>query len=353
MSFGSIGARHLRVVRALLPEADVAVLRRPEAAGDGPPEGADRVFGALEDAVAYAPEAAILANPAHLRPPVALALLRAGAHLLLEKPLAITRAAAAELLAEAATRERRVQVGYQLRFHPLLTAARRALRSGEIGAPLLARFEVGQYLPDWRRGADYRAGVSAQAALGGGALLELSHEIDLALWMLGPPRTATASIGRVGALEIDVEDYATILMERPGLSVCAHLDFLQRAPRRRVLLIGSEATIEADLIAQTGAVRGPDNVARALSGRTDSPDETYLRQFDAFCARAEPSYEPRYADAPAPCTLAEADAVMAVVDAAREAARVGRRQDLDLEEPQDLDLEEPQNLDLEEPKDAP
>ena len=45
--------------------------------------------------------------------------------------------------------------------------------------------EVGQYLPDWRPGTDYKSGVSAQKDLGGGALLELSHELDYLQWFFG------------------------------------------------------------------------------------------------------------------------------------------------------------------------
>lgn len=328
VSLGSIGARHLRVTRTLLPDAEIAVLRRAEAATGAPPEGADRLLGAVDEAVALEPDAAIIAGPANLRPDMAMTLLRAGAHLLLEKPLALDRAAAAALLAEAAASDRVLQVGYQLRFLPVLAEARRRLLAGEIGAPRLARLEVGQYLPDWRPDSDYRQGVSAQAALGGGALLELSHEIDLALWMLGPPETVTASVGRIGDLEIDVEDHAAIMLDRPGLSASLHLDFLQRVPRRRAVLIGSEATLEADLITQTGVLRRPTGETPLVSGRTASTDETYLRQLDAFCARALPRRQPRYEDAPAPCGLKEAATVLAVVDAAREAARTGRRQGL-------------------------
>ena len=50
---------------------------------------------------------------------------------------------------------------------------------------LSVRSSVGQYLPEWRKNTDYRKGVSARQDLGGGVLLELSHEIDYIQWIFG------------------------------------------------------------------------------------------------------------------------------------------------------------------------
>ena len=54
-----------------------------------------------------------------------------------------------------------------------------------VGKILSVRCEVGQFLPSWRPNIDYRESVSARKALGGGALLELSHEIDYLMWIFG------------------------------------------------------------------------------------------------------------------------------------------------------------------------
>ena len=74
---------------------------------------------------------------------------------------------------------------YNLRFLPSLQAYRERIQFGVIGKVLSVRCEIGQYLPSWRPGSDYRQAVSASRALGGGALLELSHEIDYLRWIFG------------------------------------------------------------------------------------------------------------------------------------------------------------------------
>ena len=114
-------------------------------------------------------------------------------------------------------------VGYVLRFLPALHAIRQHLTDGLLGQVHTARVEVGQYLPDWRPGSDYRQGVSGQDKLGGGALLELSHEIDYATWLFGWPQSLQCSRARLSPLEIDVEDSAHVLLEYPGKRISLHM----------------------------------------------------------------------------------------------------------------------------------
>ena len=124
---------------------------------------------------------------------------------------------------------------------------RKALHQGHIGRVQSVRAEVGQYLPDWRPGIDCRQTASAQQALGGGALLELSHEIDYVRWLIGEIREVTARIARLSDLEIDVEDCAEIILTfENGTIGGPHLDMIQRAPTRTCRLIGSDGTLVWD-----------------------------------------------------------------------------------------------------------
>lgn len=125
------------------------------------------------------------------------------------------------------------------------------LQAGAIGRVYNLRAEVGQYLPGWRPGTDYRKGVSAQRALGGGALLELSHEIDLVRALIGMPQDVTAITGRVSELEIDVEDVAEIVLRHKrsdgGVLASIHLDLFRRIPRRRLIVDGDAGMMELDI----------------------------------------------------------------------------------------------------------
>jgi predicted dehydrogenase len=334
-SLGSIGKRHLRNARALAPDARIAVLRRPSARSEPKPAEADEVCYDLPAAVAFRPDVSILASPAPSHPSEALALLRAGSHLFIEKPLAATAAALAEFRAAAPVTDRFIMVGYVLRFLPVLHAIRAALAEGRIGRVCTAHVQVGQYLPDWRPGSDYRAGVSAQAALGGGALLELSHEIDYALWLFGKPLSLQCSLAHASGLDLDVEDSAHLILEyaNPDKRVLVQLDFLQRTPYMAVRAVGTEGTLIADLIRETASVLPPggrEGIPLAAEALPNG-NAIYLRQFDFLFAKTLPAYRPVYEGSPGFThwvDVESAAAVLDLVDAARIAHSQGKRQAL-------------------------
>lgn len=251
VGYGSIGARHLKNLRTLFPDAQIALLRRPVSA----PRhimGVDHVFTDMTQAINYAPDAAVIACPAPWHMPTAIRLARAGVHLFIEKPIAMDCSSARALIAECNSRSLVISVGYDLRFDPMLVKFRDLINAGAIGDVYSVRIEVGQYLPDWRPNTDYRQGVSAKAELGGGVLLELSHEFDYLQWIFGVPTRVMSLGGRSGQLDIDVEDIAEIIIEygQTGPWASIHLDMLQQKPYRQCRVVGTLGSIVWDGIAR-------------------------------------------------------------------------------------------------------
>lgn len=246
VSLGSIGRRHLANLRNLCPDAQIGVLRtHTKDRTTGVPVGADCQFFSLDEALAFAPSAAIVAGPASIHLEIALPLAAAGIALFIEKPVAHTTEGLAALVKACDRDEIPLLIGYNLRFLPSLAACKRLLDVGAIGRVRGVRAEVGQYLPDWRPGTLYQEGVSAQCALGGGALLELSHEIDYVYWMFGMPTRVSARGGQYGELNINVEDMVELCLEylEPARLISIHLDFLQRNPARTCKFIGDTGTL--------------------------------------------------------------------------------------------------------------
>lgn len=247
VGYGSIGKRHLRIARETLPNADIRVLRHrpcPEI-----PEFADGCLADLAQVYAFAPQAAVIANPAPFHLDSALALASAACHLLVEKPLADAARGVEPLLQQVRARSLILQVGYNLRFLPSLVHFRDRIHAGTIGRVLSVRAEIGQYLPSWRPDADYRTCVSARQELGGGVLLELSHEIDYLRWIFGEVSWVSAWLGRQSALEIDVEDTAHMIL---GFSVntagrapvaALSLDFVRHDTTRLCTAIGEVGSL--------------------------------------------------------------------------------------------------------------
>ncbi len=323
---GSMGSRHARLIRQSLPDADIRVLMRDP--DRDLPEGANaRVIG-LEDALAFKPELAVIANPATRHLETAIPLARSGAHLLMEKPLSATCTGVGELIDAARDSGVALLIGYNLRYAPSLGELYRLVRQGVIGRCLGVRAEVGQFLPSWRPDADYRQGVSARQALGGGVLLELSHELDYLRWIFGAVRSVQAVVARQSSLEIDVEDTAELLMqfepagESAAVVASVHLDFVRRDITRMCTVVGERGTLRwngivgcVDLYsAESGAW---ETVFTSELGR----DATYIAQWSHFLACVAGSDTPRV-------TGEDGLAVLRIVEAARAAASTGRRVDL-------------------------
>jgi predicted dehydrogenase len=247
---GSIGRRHLTNLRSLVPDAYIGVWRQATPAGTEVPEEVDEVVYDLEAALALKPAIALVTGPAITHVATAKPLAEHGIHLYVEKPLSHSLEGIDDLLAVCRRNSAMLMVGYNYRFNSSLRVAREAVVAGAIGRVMGVRAEVGQYLPEWRPDKDYREGVSARAELGGGVVLELSHEFDYVRWLVGEVAAISARTAKVSDLEIDVEDLAEITLQfRDGAIGNIHLDMVQRSPVRTCRIIGSEGTITWDGIA--------------------------------------------------------------------------------------------------------
>jgi predicted dehydrogenase len=248
---GSIGRRHLRLLQALDPSLELAAWRSGH--GSDCPEKDLLVasFTSLAEALAWQPEAAIVASPAPFHGAQAAELAAAGVALLIEKPLGTGEEPLTAWLPlqSAAKKGLPILVGYVLRHDPALPLLQAWLAAGRIGTLVSAYGRCGSWLPDWRPGSDYRQGVSARRELGGGVLLELSHDLDLLRTLLGSLTVTAADLSRSGLLEIDVEDRALLALQTAtGLPVSLQLDFCTRPPARLLVVQGTEGEIRWDLV---------------------------------------------------------------------------------------------------------
>lgn len=248
---GSIGRRHARVIHQAWPSIELAVIR----SGLGPdcPELAlmSHQFSDFDAAIDWGPNAAVIASPAPFHQYQALVLARQGVPLLIEKPIGIgteSMQAWDELLVLSINVP--ILVGYVLRYDPCAAYVKQRIESQELGRVLEADFYCGSWLPEWRPNSDYRECVSGRQSLGGGALLELSHELDLAVWLLGELELSFASLQQSGLLEVDVEDQVLLVGRSDACSlVTIRLNFCSQPSRRTVVIRCERGEISWDLLA--------------------------------------------------------------------------------------------------------
>ncbi len=287
VGLGSIGKRHLRLARELLPNADIRVLRHQECASI--PEYANGCFSSLDQAIAFAPHIAVIANPATFHIGTAQLLAQAGVHLLVEKPLSASLDGVPQLLETCRQQKTVLLIGYNLRFLPSLQRFRDLLNENVIGRVISVRCEIGQFLPSWRPDSDYRQTVSAKAALGGGVLLELSHEIDYLRWLFGEVEWVSAIQRKQSALEIDVEDTAHLVMgfahETGAVPVIAalNMDFIRHDTTRTCTVIGETGSLRWNAVAGTiEFFEQGGNAWQTLFTHQHQRDDSYLAEWRHF-----------------------------------------------------------------------
>lgn len=247
---GSIARRHINNLKKIFIPARVLCVSStgripsPEEIGDD-----TIVCKSIEQALSEKPEFAIVASPAPFHVSQAALLLESDVPVLIEKPLSDSMSTFAAVGALLHKKRDKVEVAYNLRLMPSAKKFKSLLAEGLLGDIYSVVVDVGQYLPDWRPTSDYKKNVSSRKSLGGGVLLELSHELDYLGWFFGKFDTAFCTASNSGALEIDVEDRVdAILMNSNGLVANLHMDFLQRSPARTCKVIGQRGTLIWDVL---------------------------------------------------------------------------------------------------------
>jgi predicted dehydrogenase len=283
---GSIGRRHLSNLRKLgmrrLAACDPDAERLKTVAEQMSAEGFADFDAALS---AVKPDVVFICTPPVVHVEQALSAIRSGADVFIEKPLSDRTEGLEVLRAEACQRGRVVQVGYNLRFNPGIKTLKRLLDDGIAGQILWARAEVAQYLPHWRPWQDYRQSYTARRELGGGIILDASHEIDYMLWLLGSPREVVCMAGQVSGLEVNVEDCATILIRfASGAQVDIHMDFVQRTASRSCVLAGDLARLEWDYAQNQVRILRPGSPAEIIDYEFDS-NQMYIAEVEDFLSR--------------------------------------------------------------------
>ena len=294
LGYGSAGRRH--VAHLLSLGARVAVYdpalvgRAVEMPADTRPAPPPRVFWDEGDAMRWGADAVLIATPAqdHLR---ALARVVAASfrHVFVEKPLAL---AAFEF---DGLDELCVQVGYQLRSHPGCRALKDAVDAGAVGSVQSARFYTGSHISTW--------GGSSYAD----ALLECSHELDAARWVMGEAEVAGAACHPREAT------WEVVLRHAGGPLSSVHMSTVEHLYSRRWCVVGTGGVAtwdSAEALTTVERVGGAVETVWQGESMEAANRQAYRAQLEAFLSAARAGATP-------PCSLEDGLAALRLCDRAR------------------------------------
>lgn len=167
-----------------------------------------------------------------------------------------------EIKKELTIKKNELFIGYVLRFHPLLQKLKSELKHEKV---LSVNVNCGKYLPSWRPNVDYRNSYSAKKSDGGGALLDLSHEIDYVQWLFGKLVDIKSYQLKVSNLEIDSDDITTFIGKTENnVLINLSVDYLSKILCRRMLIHTLNNSYELDFIANKLIKKNSDDTEKVF-----------------------------------------------------------------------------------------
>jgi len=285
IGYGSIGQRHMRNLSTLMPDAEVIVVRRDTS------QTIERatVAANLDVALSMLPDFAILATPSAAHVDALVDLIAADIPTYVEKPIVTETAHITRVRDALQTRPSlRHASGFNLRLLRSLQLAQELLRQGALGEVARASFVAGQWLPDWRKTADFRQSYSTRKSGGGGVIFDLCHELDAARLLLGEIQLHHCSTAYFPGLDIETESVASIVGRADrGSLVTVNVDYVARRPIRRYELVGDKGSLIWDLAIKRLEYHTPAGIEIV----TEQPEDfdvssTYAEALSAFIASA-------------------------------------------------------------------
>lgn len=315
---GGIATSHMAALRAteqarLVCVQDMDKIRAAQVAVE---QGCD-VVDSLDDVLARADvDAVIVCTPNLTHQNIGTAVLEAGRHLLMEKPLAMTVEGAEALARLAAERGLVLAVGHSHRFSAQSRAVRDVVASGEIGTPRFVRVVMngGWIWPGWQ------AWVLDPTVSGGHSLHNGVHLTDLAAWWIGEhPDTVFAAGQAVTSRALEIADYLVIELGFPGgaAAVCevSRAERPRRAAYLELTVVGTEGVLSRAWDAD--GIRSWLEEGLSMWAPDGAAGDVFVAELEAFAAAV-------HGEAPVVPAVADAVDAVRVAAAAEESLRNGR-----------------------------
>lgn len=231
--YGSAGRRHLNVLKKHFPKIEITIFTNKQ----------NKSINSISNYTKIKelnPDFFIVANETenHLKILTYLEANFRNKNILIEKPLF-------HKINKINKLKNYVYINYNLRFHPLILKIKSLIKNKKI---LLAQIICNSYLPNWRPGQNYKNSYSAKA-IGGGVLLDLSHELDYIKFLFGNYLPIQAVNKKISNLDISSDDLLILTGKFNKNSYFnLILTYFGRIPKREIIIETSDISIKCCLL---------------------------------------------------------------------------------------------------------
>ena len=313
---GSAGKRHAKNFQSLGCEVSCMDPRQDRLDELGAEDiTASSVFTDLEAALSKegAFDAVVVASPPLFHVDQCLAALERGLPVMLEKPVSPDLAGCLRLQQAVANSGVPLLLGYTWRWWKPLAKVRQLIDQQAVGQLRYVKFTMAAHLADWHPWERYQDFFMASSELGGGALLDESHWLDLMLWFFGMPQKLFAKIDKISDLEIDSDDNVDMMVAfENNLRVNLHLDLYTRPHEKSIQFVGDDGTI----IWEPNRIR----ISKQMDPEWETEEFSDDRN-DMFVAVAEEFLAILEGRSEYTCTIDDGVRVLKLIEAARASSR--------------------------------
>ncbi len=200
-------------------------------------------FNSVEDSLVNNYDGIIICTPTLYHKEQSILSLEKDIPILLEKPLSINLKDALKIKEKLNNNFDKIFLGYTWRWWKPLQEIKKDLSSNKIGNINHVQFHMSAHLADWHPWEPYQEFFMSKKELGGGALLDESHWIDLMIWFFGMPNSLFSKVSKISNLEINSDDNVDVICQYDNFFVTIHLDLFGRPHEKFIRFIGDEGTI--------------------------------------------------------------------------------------------------------------
>lgn len=271
IGLGSIAKKHIKAIKDIDPSAELYALR--SGSGSEQYENVKNVFSIEE-----CPEIdfIIISNPTAFHADAIKKVASLKKPLFIEKPPFHTLENVNEILNLVSENQLKTYTAFNLRFLDCLKYVKKNIQIRKVQE---VNVYCGSYLPAWRSNTNYKNNYSANAELGGGAHLDLIHELDYVLWIFGQPLEVRSIKRSKSKIDIKAVDYANYALIYNDFVVNIILNYYRRDAKRTCELVFDDMTWNVNLL-KNNITNAENNTVVFQSEQTGL--DTYKDQMDYF-----------------------------------------------------------------------
>lgn len=262
-------------------------------------------------------DGAVICTPTFFHPQQTEIIVNLGIPLLLEKPISKTLKEALKVKEVISRKQNKILLGYTWRWWKPLLRVKKILDKNLIGNLNFVQFHMSAHLADWHPWEPYQEFFMSSKKMGGGALLDESHWIDLMIWFFGMPKSVSGKVSKHSNLEIETDDNVDIICSYKNFNVTIHLDLYGRPHEKFIRFIGDDGSMmwSAD----------PNEISIGKTMNQDWKKETFkMERNDMFMDLAKEFIDFIRNDKPVSCNYEDGIKVMQLIEAVRESSNTGK-----------------------------